>query len=132
MAVFRIEKTRDYTVMSNHHLRDTDLSLKSKGLLSMMLSLPEDWNYTTRGLAKICKEGTDSISFFWIFVRADCIALLIFEMTPSNRAAAYSRSFCGAFRSGERTQFLVSSTNRRSSLWVSCRTVSVTTSTALS
>ena len=47
--------------MSNHHLRDTGLSLKSKGLLSMMLSLPEDWNYTTRGLAKICKEGTDSI-----------------------------------------------------------------------
>ena len=61
MAVFRIEKTRDYTVMSNHHLRDTGLSLKSKGLLSMMLSLPENWNYTTRGLAKICKEGTDSI-----------------------------------------------------------------------
>lgn len=61
MAVFRIEKSRDYTVMSNHHLRDTGLSLKSKGLLSMMLSLPEDWNYTTRGLAKICKEGTDSI-----------------------------------------------------------------------
>ena len=61
MAVFRIEKTRDYTVMSNHHLRDTGLSLKSKGLLSMMLSLPEDWNYTIRGLAKICKEGTDSI-----------------------------------------------------------------------
>ena len=61
MAVFRIEKTRDYTVMSNHHLRNVGLSLKSKGLLSMMLSLPEDWNYTTRGLAKICKEGTDSI-----------------------------------------------------------------------
>lgn len=61
MAVFRIEKTRDYTVMSNHHLRNSGLSLKSKGLLSMMLSLPEDWNYTTRGLAKICKEGTDSI-----------------------------------------------------------------------
>ena len=56
MAVFRIEKTRDYTVMSNHHLRNAGLSLKSKGLLSMMLSLPEDWNYTTRGLAKICKE----------------------------------------------------------------------------
>ncbi len=62
MAVFRIEKTQNYTVMSNHHLRNMDLSLKSKGLLSMMLSLPEDWNYTTRGLAKICKEGTDSIS----------------------------------------------------------------------
>ena len=61
MAVFRIEKTRDYTVMSNHHLRNVRLSLKSKGLLSMMLSLPDDWNYTTRGLTKICKEGTDSI-----------------------------------------------------------------------
>ena len=61
MAVFRIEKTRDYTVMSNHHLRNTELSLKSKGLLSMMLSLPEDWNYTTRGLASICQERTDSI-----------------------------------------------------------------------
>ena len=47
--------------MSNHHLRDQSLSLKAKGLLSMMLSLPEEWNYTTRGLASICKEGTDSI-----------------------------------------------------------------------
>ena len=61
MAVFRIERTKDYTVMSNHHLRNHELSLKAKGLLSMMLSLPDDWNYTTRGLAKICKEGTDSI-----------------------------------------------------------------------
>ena len=61
MAVFRIERTRDYTVMSNHHLRNANLSLKAKGLLSMMLSLPEDWNYTTRGLAKICKEGVDAI-----------------------------------------------------------------------
>ena len=61
MAVFRIERTRDYTVMSNHHLRNEKLSLKAKGLLSMMLSLPEDWNYTTRGLAKICKEGVDAI-----------------------------------------------------------------------
>lgn len=61
MAVFRIEKTKDYTVMSNHHLRNTELSLKAKGLLSMMLSLPEEWNYTTRGLATICKEGTESI-----------------------------------------------------------------------
>jgi hypothetical protein len=47
MAVFRIEKTRDYTVMSNHHLKDRTLTLKSKGLLSMMLSLPDEWNYTT-------------------------------------------------------------------------------------
>lgn len=61
MAVFRIEKTRDYTVMSNHHLRNTALSLKAKGLLSLMLSLPENWDYTTKGLAKICKDGTDSI-----------------------------------------------------------------------
>ena len=61
MAVFRIERTRDYTVMSNHHLRNRALSLKAKGLLSMMLSLPDDWNYTTRGLAKICKEGVDAI-----------------------------------------------------------------------
>ena len=61
MAVFRIERNRDYTVMFNHHLRDTELSLKSKGLLSMMLSLPEEWNYTTRGLAAICKEGADCI-----------------------------------------------------------------------
>ena len=61
MAVFRVEKTRDYTVMSNHHLKDRSLSLKSKGLLSMMLSLPDEWNYTTRGLAAICKEGVDAI-----------------------------------------------------------------------
>ncbi len=61
MAVFRIERTKNYTIMSNYHLRDKALSLKSKGLLSMMLSLPEDWNYTTRGLAKICKEGVDAI-----------------------------------------------------------------------
>lgn len=61
MAVFRIEKTKDYTVMSNNHLRNTSLSLKAKGLLSLMLSLPEDWDYTTQGLAQICKDGIDSI-----------------------------------------------------------------------
>ena len=61
MAIFRVAKTRDYTVMSNYHLRDKNLSLKAKGLLSLILSLPEDWNYTTRGLAAICKEGVDSI-----------------------------------------------------------------------
>ena len=62
MAVFRIEKTKDYTVMSNYHLRDRSLSLKAKGLLSLMLLLPEDWNYTMKGLARICKGGIDSIS----------------------------------------------------------------------
>ena len=61
MAVFRIEKTRDYTVMANHHLKNRTLTLKAKGLLSVMLSLPEEWNYTTRGLAAICREGVDSI-----------------------------------------------------------------------
>ena len=53
MAVFRIEKTRDYTVMSNHHLRDMSLSLKAKGLLSLTLSLPENWDYTMKGHARI-------------------------------------------------------------------------------
>ena len=62
MAVFRIEKTRDYTVMSNYHLQDRSLSLKAKGLLSLMLSLPEDWDYTMKGLARICKDGIDSSS----------------------------------------------------------------------
>ena len=61
MAVFRVEKNRNYTVMSNVHLKDKGISLKAKGLLSVILSLPEDWNYTTRGLAAICKEGVDSI-----------------------------------------------------------------------
>lgn len=61
MAVYRVERTRDYTVMSNFHLKDTSLSLKAKGLLSMFLSFPEDWNYSTRGLAAICKEGVDAI-----------------------------------------------------------------------
>lgn len=61
MAVFRVQKTQNYTVMSNHHLNDKALSLKAKGLLSLILSLPEDWNYTTRGLASICKEGVDGI-----------------------------------------------------------------------
>lgn len=61
MAVFRVERTRDYTVMSNHHLRDKSLSLKSKGLLSQMLSLPENWDYTLSGLSFINKESKDAI-----------------------------------------------------------------------
>ena len=59
MAVFRIERTRDYTVMSNHHLRNGKLSLKAKGLLSMMLSLPEDWNYN-KAWAKTIPMPEDS------------------------------------------------------------------------
>ena len=61
MAVFRVERNKGYTVMSNYHLKDRGLTLKSKGLLSMMLSLPYECNYTTRGLAAICREGVDSI-----------------------------------------------------------------------
>lgn len=61
MAVFRVERTGDFTVMSNYHLRDQTLSLKAKGLLSLMLSLPEDWDYTLSGLARICQEGRDAI-----------------------------------------------------------------------
>ena len=61
MAVFRVQKTEDYTVMSNYHLRDKGLSLKAKGLLSQMLSLPEDWDYTLAGLSYINKESKDAI-----------------------------------------------------------------------
>ena len=61
MSVFRVEKTRGYTVMSNHHLRNHTLSLKAKGLLSQMLSLPDDWDYTLQGLAQINKESIDAI-----------------------------------------------------------------------
>ena len=61
MAVFRVEKNKGYTVMSNHHLRNKELSLKAKGLLSQMLSLPESWDYTLHGLARINKESIDAI-----------------------------------------------------------------------
>ena len=61
MAVFRVERNQNYTVMSNYHLRDKSLSLKAKGLLSQMLSLPEDWDYTLAGLARINCEGRDAI-----------------------------------------------------------------------
>ena len=61
MAVFRVERNKGYTVMSNHHLRNKDLSLKAKGLLSQMLSLPEDWDYTLKGLSLINREQIDAI-----------------------------------------------------------------------
>ncbi len=61
MAVIRVEKTKNYTVMSNYHLRDKNLSLKAKGLLSFMLSLPEEWDYTEMGLVACLKEGRDGI-----------------------------------------------------------------------
>lgn len=61
MAVFRVEKNKGYTVMSNHHLRNPGLTLKAKGLLSQMLSLPENWDYTLKGLSSINKESIDAI-----------------------------------------------------------------------
>ena len=61
MAVFRVEKNKGYTVMSNHHLRNKELTLKAKGLLSQMLSLPEDWDYTLAGLSYINRESIDAI-----------------------------------------------------------------------
>ena len=61
MAVFRVERNKGYTVMSNHHLRNKDLTLKAKGLLSQMLSLLEDWDYTLAGLSHINRESIDAI-----------------------------------------------------------------------
>lgn len=61
MSVFRINKSKNYTTMSNYHFKDKDLSLKAKGLLSMMLSLPEDWDYSIVGLVSICKENETAI-----------------------------------------------------------------------
>ena len=60
MAVFRVERNKGYTVMSNHHLRNKELTLKAKGLLSQMLSLPEDWDYTLAGLSQINRESIDA------------------------------------------------------------------------
>ena len=61
MAILRIKKTNNYTVMSNYHFKEKDMSLKAKGLLSLMLSLPEDWDYSIDGLAKLSKDGKDSV-----------------------------------------------------------------------
>ena len=61
MATFRVNKTSDYTVISNYHLREKEMSLKAKGLLTLMLSLPEDWDYSISGLASICAENETAI-----------------------------------------------------------------------
>ena len=59
MAVFRVEKTKDFTIMCNHHLRNTELSLKAKGLISLMLSLPDNWDYTTKRRCSHCGHDFD-------------------------------------------------------------------------
>lgn len=61
MATIRVHKTKNYTVMSNTHLRDKNLSLKAKGLLSVMLSLPDNWDYSIAGLVAICKENETAV-----------------------------------------------------------------------
>ncbi len=61
MAIMRVEKTRDYTTMSNYHFKEKDMSLKAKGLLSLILSLPEEWDYTIEGLSRLSKDGVDSV-----------------------------------------------------------------------
>ena len=61
MAVIRVQKTTNYTVMSNHHLRNNNMTLKAKGLMSLMLSLPPEWDYSVAGLASICKEGMTAV-----------------------------------------------------------------------
>ena len=63
MPVFRVEKNSNYTTMCNYHLRDQGLSLKGKGLLSMLLSLPDTWNYSVRGLSSITPDGVDTMDF---------------------------------------------------------------------
>ena len=62
MAVFRVEKTRNYTVMANHHLQNRKLSLKAKGVLSVMLSVPNTWEHSIAGYASICRDGVDGIT----------------------------------------------------------------------
>lgn len=61
MSVFRINKTKNFTVMSNYHFKEKGMSLKAKGLLSLMLSLPDDWNYSISGLVRLSKDGKDSV-----------------------------------------------------------------------
>ena len=61
MAIFRIEKNKNYTIMSNYHLKEKEMSLKAKGLLSLMLSLPNNWDYTIEGLVAICKENETAV-----------------------------------------------------------------------
>ena len=87
MAVFRVERNTGYTVMSNHHLRNKELTLKAKGLLSQMLSLPEDWDYTLAGLSYINRESIDAIrTAVWELEKASaCIQPLLSGDLPADR-----------------------------------------------
>ena len=79
MAVFRVERNTGYTVMSNHHLRNKELSLKAKGLLSQMLSLPEDWDYTLAGLSYINRESIQPFSGLLAFYREMVFTEIAFQ-----------------------------------------------------
>ena len=95
MTVFHVAKNTNYTVMSNHHLRNRELSLKAKGLLSQMLSLPEKWDYTLQGLAYINREQTDAIcQAVRELERAGYIVRVRERSTPSTN----SRSRCLLYR----------------------------------
>jgi len=77
--IFRVERNKNFTVMSNHHFKNKDLSLKAKGLLSLMLSLPEDWNYNMRGLASLSRDGIDSVrSATNLFFRFPLLCYIIY------------------------------------------------------
>lgn len=82
MATYRVHKTRDYTVMSNTHLRDKALSLKGKGLLSVMLSLPDSWDYTIAGLVAISKENETAVKSALDELK-QCGYLVVTKLTPA-------------------------------------------------
>ena len=95
MAVFRVERNRGYTVMSNHHLRNRDLTLKAKGLLSQMLSLPDNWDYTLAGLSRINRESIDAIrTAVWELEKA---GYTIPPLSPTTWQAAHGRSRKAAY-----------------------------------
>ena len=111
MAVFRVERNKGYTVMSNHHLRNKELSLKAKGLLSQMLSLPEDWDYTLKGLCRSCCVNScfflvinPSVQYEtkWVsersvwMLRSDALLRYSFFYSGDNDYRNSSVSFCNA------------------------------------
>lgn len=87
MAVFRVNKDKNYTVVSNYHLKDKRLSLKAKGLLTVMLSLPDDWDYSAAGLVAICKEGESAVKAALKELK-DCKYLIIDKLKPGESGSA--------------------------------------------
>ena len=79
--IFRVERTKNYTVMSNHHFKNKNLTLKAKGLLSLMLSLPDDWNYNMQGLATLSRDGIDSVRS--AIKELDCVTNMAFMEIPN-------------------------------------------------